>query len=220
MDFLSKPIEQFYEFLRLSIEGMGLGAEWSYGLAIVILTLIIKILLLPLAIKQIKSMNKTQEIQPLVKKLQEKYKNDPQKLNQETMKLYKEHNANPMASCLPMFIQMPILFAMFAVLRDIQGIEGIGFVPLFWIKDLSAADPYFVLPVLSAGLTFLSMKISSQGTGNNQMASMNIFMTVFILWVSIKFSSALLIYWVSSNIIQLIQTLALKNLKKTEPASN
>jgi len=218
MNILVQPIEAFFEFIRVSIIGMITNdPNISYGLAIIVLTIIVRLLLLPLTLKQTKSMSKMTEIQPELKKLQDKYKNDPQRLNQETMKLYKEHGANPMSGCLPLLIQMPIIIALFTVFRELQGIENVGFVLTPWIKSLAVPDPYFILPVASAVLTFLSMKLSSAGTGNAQMGTMNIVMTAFILYVSLKFSAALLLYWVINNLIQLLQTFIIKKMKKSEP---
>ncbi|MCM1992354.1 membrane protein insertase YidC [Oceanirhabdus seepicola] len=217
MNILVQPIEAFFEFIRTSIEIMIPNPNISYGLAIIVLTIIVRLLLLPLTLKQTKSMSKMTEIQPELKKLQDKYKNDPQRLNQETMKLYKENGANPMSGCLPLLIQMPIIIALFTVFRELQGIENVGFVLTPWIESLALPDPYFILPVMSAILTFLSMKLSSAGTGNAQMGTMNIVMTAFILYVSLKFSAALLLYWVINNLIQLLQTFIIKKMKKSEP---
>lgn len=218
MNILVQPIEAFYEFIRLSIIGViTQDPNISYGLAIIVLTIIVRLLLLPLTIKQTKSMSKMTEIQPELKKLQDKYKNDPQRLNQETMKLYKEHGANPMSGCLPLLVQMPIIIALFTVFRELDGIAGVGFILTPWIKSLEAPDPYYILPVASAILTFLSMKLSSAGTGNAQMGTMNIVMTGFILYVSLKFSAALLLYWVINNLVQLLQTFIIKKMKKSEP---
>ncbi len=217
MNILVQPIEAFFEFIRTSIEIVIKNPNISYGLAIIVLTVIVRLLLLPLTLKQTKSMSKMTEIQPELKKLQDKYKNDPQRLNQETMKMYKEHGANPMSGCLPLLIQMPIIIALFTVFRELQGIENVGFVLTPWIKSLAVPDPYFILPVVSAALTFISMKLSSAGTGNAQMGTMNIVMTGFILYVSLKFSAALLLYWVINNLIQLLQTFIIKKMKKTEP---
>ena len=104
-------------------------------------------------LKQIKSQAKMQEFQPEIKKLQDKYKNDPQKLNMEIMKLYKDNKINPMSGCLPLLIQMPILFALYYVFQNITGIEGASFL---WISNLFAKDPYYILPILSGLTTYLS----------------------------------------------------------------
>lgn len=224
MNILVGPIESFYEFIRMGIESVVQNPNISYGLAIIALTIIVKLCLLPLTIKQIKSMNKAQAIQPELKKLQERYKNDPNRLNQEMMKLYKENDANPMSSCLPMLIQMPILFALFTVFREIPGLEGVSFVLTPWVKSLAGPDPLYILPVLSAGLMWVSMKFSSANAGasaqSSQMNMMNTVMTVMIFVMSIRFSSALLLYWVASNIIQLVQTYALRNLRNSDPVKS
>src|SRR5699024_9813531 len=127
----------------------------NYGLSILAFTVVVKVILLPLALKQTNSMNRMQEIQPKLKALQEKYKNDKEKLNQKMMELYKEHNYNPAGGCLPLLVQFPILIGLFRVLQDPQRYvfpEGTyeGIVQNFlWLPNLGSPDPYYILPVLA-----------------------------------------------------------------------
>ena len=125
----------------------------SYGIAIIVLTVIIKTLLLPFALKQIKSMKAMQEIQPEMQRIQKKYKNDPNKLREEMGKLYKEHGASPLAGCLPLLIQMPFLVSIYYAL------QGFAYDPahesFLWLQSLAVPDSTYILPILSAASTFV-----------------------------------------------------------------
>lgn len=181
----------------------------SYVLAIFLLTLLVRLILLPLNIKQIRSQAKMQEIQPQIKELQTKYKNDPQKSQAEMMKLYKENNVNPFSGCLPLVIQMPILFALYYVFMGIH-VEGASFL---WIKDLYAPDRFYILPILSAATTYLSSYLMTKNSSNTgqenagmNMGSMNIGMAIMMGFFAINFRSALVLYWIMGNLIQVAQT--------------
>ena len=197
------PIENLLHFvieLLYSItEQLGFG---SYGLAIILLTIIIKMILYPLTAKQIKSMKAMQELQPKLKKLQDKYKDNPQMMQQKLATLYKDAGVNPIAGCLPMLIQMPILMGMYYALFnfDYGGAE-----PSFlWLPSLSQTDPTYVLPVLSALTTFLQSKMSMTEV-NSQSRVIMIVMPLFIGWISLNFPSGLVLYWVTMNIVQIVQ---------------
>ncbi|MBR1397734.1 MAG: YidC/Oxa1 family membrane protein insertase [Selenomonadaceae bacterium] len=197
------PIENLLHFvieLLYSItEQLGFG---SYGLAIILLTIIIKMILYPLTAKQIKSMKAMQELQPKLKKLQDKYKDNPQIMQQKLAALYKDAGVNPIAGCLPMLIQMPILMGMYYALFnfDYGGAE-----PSFlWLPSLSQTDPTYVLPVLSALTTFLQSKMSMTEV-NSQSRVIMIVMPLFIGWISLNFPSGLVLYWVTMNIVQIAQ---------------
>ena len=119
----------------------------SYGLAIILMTLVIKMIMYPLTVKQVKSMKGMQILQPKMKELQTKYKDKPEKLQQEMIKLYKETGVNPMAGCLPLVLQMPIFIIIFYGLRDFTFNGATSFL---WLTDLAQPDPLYILPVLSA----------------------------------------------------------------------
>lgn len=177
-----------------------LGFE-SYGIAIILMTIVVKMILYPLTIKQVKSMKGMQDMQPEMKKLQEKYKKSPEILQKEMAKLYKESGINPLAGCLPLVAQMPILMGMFYALR---AFDYVGDPSFLWVKNLSDADPYYILPVLSALTTFIQQK-QTTSEANQQMKMMMIFMPLFIGWISCTFPAGLVIYWVISNIMQILQ---------------
>ncbi len=129
----------------------------NYGISIILLTIIIRMLTFPLQFKSFKSMKKMQEIQPELTKIKEKYKSDPQRMQQETMGLFKKAGANPLGGCLPMILQMPIFFAFYKVLySSVELVDA----PFFgWIHDLSQKDPYYVLPVLMGLAMVLNQRL-------------------------------------------------------------
>ena len=175
----------------------------SYGIAIIVLTIIIKTALLPLAVKQIKSMKAMQEIQPLMQQIQKKYKNDPKKLREEMSKLYKEHGANPASGCLPLLIQMPFLVSIYYAL------QGFPYDPahesFLWLESLAVPDSTYILPILSAASTFIiSWQTTPKDAPGNQ-KTMLIVMPLMIGWMSLNFPSGLVIYWIVVNLYQLVQ---------------
>ena len=213
-DFLTVPLERLFFFIQSGIDIIIPNEDLSFGLAIICFTILIKVLLLPLSIKQTKSTAKMGAIGPEVKKVQAKYKSDPQKSQQEVMKLYKENGVNPMGGCLPMIIQMPILFAMFYVFRNLD-LNGAGFL---WMKDLTLPDPIYILPVLSMVTTYLSSKlmqppVAADADKSKQTSTMNVVMAIFMGFMSLNFPGALVLYWVLNNILQVIQTLAINKLE-------
>lgn len=189
----------------------------SYALAIIILTVLIKIVLFPLTHKQMTSMRKMQEIQPKIKELQEKYKKkDPQKMQQKMMELYKQHNVNPMAGCLPVLIQMPVLIALFRALSN----KNFPFVDeahagFFWIDKLTHVDPYYILPVLAALTTYMQTRLTTSPTDQTQKIMLYT-MPVFIGWISTTVPAGLVLYWVVFNILGYAQQLLVN--KQTEQA--
>ena len=175
----------------------------SYGFPIILLTILIKLVTYPLTVKQVKSMKAMQEIQPKMKKIQEKYKSDPQRLQQKTGELFREAGVNPLAGCLPLLVQMPILMGMYYALFNFTfpSAEAAAF---FWLPSMSEPDPYYILPVLSAATTFLQQKMTSSEM-TSQMKIMMTVMPLFIGWISLTFPSGLVLYWVTMNVVQIIQ---------------
>lgn len=178
----------------------------SYGIAIIIMTIGIKAILAPLTAKQVKSMKGMQKLQPKMKEIQNKYKNDPQRAQQEIAKMYKELGVNPLSGCLPLLVQMPFLIAIFYAL------QGYPYDPahesFLWLPSLGEADHLYILPVLSALSTFVMSKQTAQdasGAAAGQQKIMQIFMPLFIGYISLNFPSGLVIYWVVSNVFQMIQ---------------
>lgn len=210
MQYLNNAFVQFFELVHRSVSSVVPNQDISYGLAIILVTLIIRLILLPLSIKQIKSSVAMTELQPETKKIQDKYKSDPQKAQQEIMKLYKEKGTSPLSGCLPMLIQWPIFIALYYVFNNLHNISGVQFL---WIKDLGSRD--IVLAVLSGLTTYFSgalMMPSGNSAQAKQSATMNIGMSVFMIFISWSLKSALVLYWVVNNLIQISQTLAMKKL--------
>ncbi len=173
----------------------------NYGVAIILLTLVIKLILYPLTVKQVKGMKAMQELQPKMKELQEKYKGNPEKLNKEMALLYKDSGVNPLAGCLPLLVQMPILMGIFYAIRDYQYVHLPSFL---WIADLSAPDNLYILPIVSAATTYIQQRQTSTEMNQQAKIMMN-FMPLFIGYISITFPAGLVLYWVVSNIFQIVQ---------------
>lgn len=215
-DFLSGIFQKGFVAVHNFIEMFISNPNISFGIAIIVFTIIARICLLPLSLKQSKTTAKMGVIQPELKKLQEKYKNDPQRQQTEMMKLYKENNISPLGGCLPMLIQFPLIIALFYVFQKFD-YQGAGFL---WMKDLMKPDPYYILPILSGLTTYFSSKIMtpSTGDGTNSTAMMTTGMAIFFTFMSIKFPGALVLYWTISNIFQMVQSYVLNKIY-TKPNS-
>ena len=206
-DTLFSPIEALFSTILNALYHLTeLAGFASYGWAIIILTLLIKIALYPLTVKQLKSMKAMQTIQPKMKRLQDKYKDNPKLLQEKMVKLYQESGVNPMAGCLPMLAQMPILMAMYYTLFNFD--YGNVQPTFLWLPHLSEPDPTYALPVLSALSTLVLQKISAAAAPPNPQS--NIFMIVmplFIGWLSLNFPAGLVLYWITMNVVQMFQQL-------------
>lgn len=203
------------ELFNYLINGMTILMNWlyqltvgagvpSYGLAIILLTLLIKVVLYPLTQKQMKSMAAMQKIQPKVKEIQEKWKDkNQQKMQQKIMDLYKENNVNPMGGCLPLLIQLPILIALYRSLFAFPFIneEHASFI---WVANLSLKDPYFILPALAGITTYFQTKMTTSMADPTQRTMLYV-MPLMIVWISSTFPSGLSLYWVTFNIAGILQ---------------
>lgn len=213
-----------YPLYWLLIKAHGLlFNEW--GLAILVITVIVRLLILPLNIKQYKSTKAMQALQPEIQMINTKYKDNPQKRQEETMKLFQKSGINPMAGCLPLLIQMPILFAFYQAIIGVslahnpgEILEGETF-SFLWIENLSASDPFYVLPVLAALSTFFQMRMSMLTTAQanpqqqQQIKLMSIIMPLFILFIGISLPAALALYWVFGTVFSIVQTYFLYDIK-------
>ena len=174
----------------------------NYGIAIIILTILIKIIFWPLGNKSYKSMKDMQSLQPKIAELKERFKNDKAKLNQEIMQLYKTHKINPMSGCLPMLIQIPVFFGLYKAL--LYSIE-LRHAPFFWwLQDLSAKDPYYITPLVMGATMFWQQKISPQSADPMQ-AKLMLLMPVIFTFMFLNFPSGLVIYWLFNNILSIGQ---------------
>ena len=174
----------------------------NYGIAIIILTVIIKILFYPLSLKSLRSMKEMQKIQPQIALLKERYKDDKERMNKELMELYKRSKVNPLGGCLPMILQIPVFIALYDVL--LLAIE-LRHAPFFlWIKDLSAKDPYYVTPIIM-GITMFVQQRMSPTAMDPQQAKMMLIMPIVFTFLFLNFPSGLVIYWLVNNILSIAQ---------------
>ena len=183
----------------------------NYGFILILFAIAVKLIVYPLTKKSYQSTKKMQQVQPLLAKLKEKYKSDPQKLNKATMNLYKEQGVNPLGGCLPLLIQMPLLIALFQVFRSTIELRGAPFV--LWITDLSAPDtllhigsfPLNILPIVMAvTMLFQQMMMPASG-GPGQQKSMAYFMNIFMLFIFYRFPSGLNLYYTLFNVLTIVQ---------------
>ena len=184
----------------------------NYGVAIILLTILVRILFWPLTHKSTVGMKKMQELQPKMKEIQKKFKDNPQRLQQETWALYREAKVNPMSSCLPMLIQIPVFIALFNVLRSAVELR---YAPFLWIADLSEPEGLFaaylpfgglnVLPILMALTTGLQSAFTPSTGDKSQQRMMMVFMPVMMLVMFYSFPSALSLYWFLSNLFSIGQ---------------
>ncbi|MFW5488373.1 MAG: membrane protein insertase YidC [Desulfovibrio sp.] len=201
-DFLAKPLL------------MGLNWFYSYvgnwGVAIILLTVCIKILFWPLSHKSYKSMNKMKKIQPMMTKVREKYKDDRQKMNEEMMQLYKTYKVNPAGGCVPMLIQIPVFFGLYqALLGSIQlrhavFIKYLPFTDYIWLADLSAKDPFYITPLIMGATMFLQQKLTPT-PGDPTQAKIMLFMPVIFTFMFLNFPSGLVVYWLVNNVLSIGQ---------------
>ncbi len=174
----------------------------NYGVAIVILTTIVRIPFIQLVNKGQQSMKKLQDIQPRMAEIKEKYKNDPQRMQKEVMELYKKHKVNPMGGCLPMVLQIPVFFALYKVLLISIELRGAPFI--FWIHDLSLKDPTYVLPVVM-GITMVIQQKMTPSSMEPMQQKMMMIMPVVFTFMFLSFPSGLVLYWLVNNLLSIGQ---------------
>ncbi len=232
LSWLEVVLKFFLEKLNWVISLISGSSAGNWGIAIIILTIILKLALFPLTKKSLSGTKKLQELQPRIQAIQAKYKDNPQKMQQETAKLYKEIGYNPMAGCLPMLIQLVILWAMYHLFNNYFEFRGAMFIP-GWIPDLSTSDkvctlgfsiPFLgnevhILPVIYLVSQLLYGKITQNGgtaTGQTgmQMKLMMYGMPIFFFFIFYSAPSGLLLYWTVSNIMQLILQLFINRAMK------
>jgi YidC/Oxa1 family membrane protein insertase len=181
----------------------------SYGIAIILLTIVIKVITLPLNLYQANAMKKMQIVQPLMKEIQTKHKENPQKLNEEMMKLYKEHKANPAAGCLPMFVQLPILWAMFAVVNSFLPAGMTASQPIlflgFNLNGPGKEGINMVLLVLSVVIMFAQTYLSMAPNADRSQQLPMLIMPIFFGYITLNMKAAVILYWVTSYLFGLIQ---------------
>jgi YidC/Oxa1 family membrane protein insertase len=203
-DFLAKPLfkvlKLFYSFTH------------NYGIAIIILTVIIKLIFYPLSQKSLKSMQKLQKLQPELKIIQERYKNDRQKMSAELMRLYRENKVNPFGGFFLIIIQIPVFIALYKVLMETIELRQSPF--FGWIKDLSDKDPYYITPIIMGATMFIQQKMTPSA-GDPMQAKIMLIMPIIFTFMFLNFPSGLVLYWLVNNILSIAQQyLIYKDMKK------
>jgi YidC/Oxa1 family membrane protein insertase len=199
---LAKPMfwlmRQFYAFTS------------NYGVAIILLTIVVRILLFYPSLKSATAMEEMKKLQPQLTALREKHKKDPPRMNQEMMKLYKEHKVNPLGGCLPMVLQLPFFVALYNVLSVSIELRQSPFIS-FWIKDLSVYDPFYILPVLMGVSMVFTMKMTST-TVDPQQQKIMMFMNIAFIFMFAWLPAGLLLYITLSNVLSIVQQLYVRRL--------
>ena len=198
----------------------GVAKDWSWGLAIIFLTIVVRMVIWPLHAKSTRTMKRMSKLQPEMAKLKEKYADDPAKLNTETMGLYRKYGINPLGGCLPMFIQIPIFFGFYKMLQYAVELRGQGFL---WVPDLSQPDtfatlagvPINILPVVMAISSFFQIRMTPK-TGDAMQQRIIMFMPFMFLFFCYNFASALALYWTTQNIFSIGQTWLMSRIPEPE----
>lgn len=186
------------------------GYVHNYGVAIILLTVMIKIIFWPLSSKSYKSMEKMKQLQPMIAKLREKYADDKEKLNAETMQLYKTYKVNPVGGCLPIVVQIPVFFGLYRALlysielRHSSFISDLPFTNIVWLADLSAKDPLYITPLLM-GATMLFQQWITPSSGDPTQAKIMMIMPIVFTFIFMDFPSGLVLYWLVNNVISIGQ---------------
>ncbi len=203
MEWLGVPILQLMNWTYRHVG--------NYGIAIILLTLVTKVLFYPLTVKSMRSMKAMQALQPQVNALRSKYKSDPRKLQEETLALYRKHRVNPMGGCLPMVAQIPIFYALYLALSvsvELQNAAFLCFGRVFgidvWICDLASHDPTYVLPILM-GITMFVQQKMTPAAGDPRQQRMMLLMPFVFTFMFLNLPSGLVLYWTVSNVLQIVQ---------------
>lgn len=201
-------IQQFIEHLFDLTKSVGVP---SYALAIILLTIIVKVLLYPLMRKQMQSMANLSKIQPKIAAVNKKYANNPAKKNEALVKLYQQNNINPMAGCLPLLIQLPIFVCLYRALLNFTA-QFPEYNSFFWISDISSPDPtYIYLPVLVGLSTYMQQKIMVTNQKDQMQKIMLYMMPIMLGWMAMRFPAGLCLYWITYSVIGTVQQLAVNH---------
>jgi YidC/Oxa1 family membrane protein insertase len=183
----------------------------NYGVAIILLTVVSKVLFYPLTVKSMRSMKAMQALQPQINALRNKYKSDPQRLQRETMELYRQHKVNPMGGCLPMVAQIPIFYALYLALSVSVELQNATFLCIghvfglhLWICDLASHDPTYILPILMGVTMFVQQKMTPTA-GDPRQAKMMLVMPFIFTFMFLNLPAGLVLYWTVSNVLQILQ---------------
>ncbi len=206
--WIAKPV-----FIVLKIF-FGFFGNW--GWAIVAMTIILRIILLPLTYRGMMSMNKLKELAPKIKELQTKYKGEPQKMQAHMMELYKKNNANPMGGCLPILLQIPIFFAVYRVLLNAIELKGAEWI--LWIQDLAVKDPYFILPILMGITMFLQQKLTPANFTDPMQEKIMKWLPLIFTFFFMTFPAGLTLYWFINNLCSVGQQIFINKMFEKQKA--
>ncbi|MDQ7830497.1 MAG: membrane protein insertase YidC [Desulfovibrionaceae bacterium] len=201
-DFIAKPLLILLDFLH--------GYVGNYGVAIILLTIIIKIVFWPLTHKSYKSMDQLRKLQPLMAQIREKHKDDRQKMNEEMMRLYKTYKVNPAGGCLPMVVQIPVFIGLYQALlnaielRHAPFIAHVPFTDIVWLADLSVKDPFYVTPIVMGATMFLQQKMTP-APGDPTQAKIMLALPIVFTFMFLNFPSGLVVYWLVNNVLSIAQ---------------
>jgi YidC/Oxa1 family membrane protein insertase len=191
----------------------------NYGVAIILLTMLIKLIFWPLSHKSYKSMDQMKRIQPMIQKLREKYADDKELMNKEIMSLYKTYKVNPAGGCLPMVVQIPVFFGLYKALlgsielRHAAFITHLPFTNLIWLADLSAKDPFYITPLIMGATMFIQQKMTPTG-GDPTQAKIMLLMPVVFTFLFLHFPAGLVVYWLVNNVLSITQQWWMMRTKK------
>jgi YidC/Oxa1 family membrane protein insertase len=214
-----KPLVELLHWVLIwihdALSSMGLSEDWTWGLAIIGITIIVRLLMFPLTWKQYKSSRAMQALAPQIKELQKKHKGDRQLLQQETMRLYSENKVNPFSSCLPLIIQMPVFFALYYTIRGADYLpkaetDALYNAAFLWLPKLGEPDPYHILLVIYVATQLISTELmltpETQGSQKWLMRGMPLIFVIVLL----NFPSGLFVYWVTTNLWTIGQQLIIR----------
>lgn len=191
---IARPLVQLLKFFNRYLH--------NYGLAIILVTILIKLVFYPLSQKSYQSMSKMKAVQPKIAKMKEKYKDDKARQQKEMMDIYRTHKVNPFGGCLPIVVQIPVFFGLY---RGLMVAIELRHAPFFWwIQDLSAKDPYYITPILM-GVTMLLQQKMSPTTGDAMQAKLMLFMPIIFTFMFLNFPAGLVLYWLVNNILSIGQ---------------
>jgi YidC/Oxa1 family membrane protein insertase len=185
----------------------------AWGVAIILLTIIVRLVLFPLTFKQYQGALRMQALQPKIKELQRKYKNDRALLQQETMKLYQQYRVNPFASCLPVLLQLPVFICLYYAIRNT---EALKLAPFLWIPELGKPDPYYILFVLYIVTQMISTELTMTPSTDPQQKWIMRAMPIFFVFILYRFPSGLFLYWVTTNLWTIGQQLIIRRTMHVE----
>ncbi len=201
-DFIAKPLMLVLDWLY--------SFTHNWGVAIILLTVLIKIVFWPLSQKSYKSMNQMKKLQPMMAKIREKHADDRVQMNQEMMQLYRTYKVNPMGGCLPMLLQIPVFLGLYNALmgaielRHASFIEYLPFTNYIWLADLSAKDPYYITPLVMGATMFLQQKLTP-AAGDPTQQKIMMFMPLIFTFMFLNFPAGLVLYWLVNNVLSIAQ---------------